>query len=253
MTWNSRTTSLSRVALASTLLIFLGGCKEQIVHNLDEADANKIVTTLHVGGIDAEKKIQPDGRWAIAVEDSEGMSALKLLEEKRTLRIPTKASTIKGSMISSREAQKFEYERGLSQEIENTILTLEGILEARVHLNLPTPDPLLGKSNSNQNGTGSVLIVARQGLDINKAEIAKLVSGASGISSDNISVLVSFLIPEVVSQPIVSEPITTAKAVSWVSVTIVALAILGAFLLVNYAFNASRKFKKLQADFEAAR
>jgi type III secretion protein J len=235
------------------MLVFLGGCKEQIVHNLDEVDANKIITTLHVGGIKADKKTQPDGRWAIAVEESESMLALKLLEEKRTLRIPVKASTIKGSMISSREAQKFEYERGLSQEIENTILTLEGILEARVHLNLPTPDPLLGKSGGNQNGTGSVLIVTRPNLDMNKTEIAKLVSGASGILSDNISVLVSSLIPEVSSPVAPTEPDQPISPISWQKVAILAGLVLASFLLVNYVLGAKRKFKKLQADFEAAR
>ncbi len=250
---SSRIFSSSKIALFVIAALALTGCKEQIIHNLEEVDANRIVTALHSGGIEAEKKSQADGRWAIAVDDENSMSALQLLDDKRTIRAPIKASTIKGSMISSREAQKFEYERGLSQEIENTLRTLEGILEARVHLNLPTPDPLLGKDKDKQNGTGSVLVVARQNLVIDKLEIAKLVSGASGINSDRISVLISLMIPEEPSRLMATSHAIAKPNPDWLGLSTQLLSFLAPFLLVGYVFITRRKFRKLQNDFESVR
>jgi type III secretion protein J len=248
----SRISSLGRKIIPILCVLIITGCKEQIIHNLEEVDANRMVTALHNAGVEVEKKIQPDGRWSIAVEEEVSMQALRLLEDKRILRAPSKSSVLKGSVIASREAQKFEYERGLSQEIENTLLSLDGVLEARVHLNLPTPDPLLGKIAGNANGTGSVLVVTNSELDLGTENIAQLVSGASGISADKISVLASKakITPEYDIAAIVESPVS--RNIWSANFYPLAALGLGIFILASFALSR-RKFAKLQREFEVSR
>lgn len=250
---SSRISSQGKSLLFILCVFLMTGCKEQIIHNLEEVDANKMVTALHNAGIEVEKKIQPDGRWSIAVDEKSSMKALRLLEDKRVLRAPSKSSVLKGSVIASREAQKFEYERGLSQEIENTLLSLDGVLEARVHLNLPTPDPLLGKIAGNTSGTGSVLVVTNGELDLGTEHIAKLVSGASGISADKISVLASKA-KSIAEHEVVNMPLASQESASALhsKVYLVAAMGLGIFILGSFALNR-RKFAKLQREFEVSR
>lgn len=218
-------------------------------------DANRIVTTLHEAGMESDKKIQADGRWSIAVENSSAMAALKLLGDRRVVKAPNRSSGIKGSVISSREAQKFEYERGLSQEIEQTLLSLPGFLEARVHLNLPTPDPLLGKVSGNENGTGSVLILSNGSPTLSQADVAKLVSGASGISADRISVIISISESEVSNAPLLP-PGAVIGAGSYPEVNSLVIAFGAGIALIGViaaTIFSRRRFRKLQSEFETVR
>jgi type III secretion protein J len=179
-----------RLALLVTLLVFLSACKEQIVHNLSEAEANRYLTKLQEIHIDASKVRQADARWAIAVESESALAAVKYLEEARLFREQRSAHD-KSALVSSREDQRFQYERAISIEIENTLNGIEGVLDARVHLNLPQVDPIFGQPLPGAKGSGSVLMITRGALGSSKEEIAALVSGASGIEQARISVLVS--------------------------------------------------------------
>lgn len=173
------------------VLILCLGCKEQIVHNLNETDANRLLTKLNETNIDAEKVKQPDARWAIAVSKSEAIKAIKFLSDSRVFKDVDDGTPERSSIISSREDQRFKYERALSREIENTVASILGVLEARVHLNLPRVDPLFGQPIDASPGSASVLIIAEQNTRIEPADIALLVSGASGVARNNISVLVT--------------------------------------------------------------
>jgi type III secretion protein J len=178
-----------RFLLLAVLLVF-SGCREQIVHNLSEIDANRLVTKLHDASLSGDKEKQADGKWSISVPSDETIRALKLLNDSRILRSESQKPIEKSSVISSREDQRFHYERSLSQEIETTLSSVPGVLEARVHLNIPPVDPLFGKSIG-PGGTASVLLVTDNLLAASKEEIAGLVSGASGIKAEAISVLFS--------------------------------------------------------------
>ena len=94
--------------------------------------------------------------------------------------------------MSSREQQRFQFERSLSSSIETTLSALDGVLDVRVHLNLPVSDPLFGKPvNSQDKGSASVLLITGSVFPNSNEQIASLVAGASGISSKNVSVLIS--------------------------------------------------------------
>lgn len=173
-------------------LMLLTGCKEKIVHNLTEVEANRFLTRLHQEQIEAEKELQSDGTWAIAVQQRNAMDALNALATAREFRrTQSEGGGTKAGLLATREAQRFQYERALSHEIEMTVGALSGVLEARVHLNLPVTDPLLGKPIlPSFDPSGSILIVSDRSFSVNRDELARLVSGASGIIPERITVLI---------------------------------------------------------------
>lgn len=182
-------TNVLPLLVAIFLLIGLTGCNEQIVHDLTEMDSNKLIARLHERNIMAEKVKQADGKWALSVDSAQTMAALTYLSENRLLNERAQTPIEKSSIISSREDQRFRYERALSREVEATILNIPGVLDARVHLNLPAVDPLFGQPLNSAPGSASVLVVSSSS-DVNHADVQSLVSGASGIPASGVSVLI---------------------------------------------------------------
>jgi len=175
------------------LLIFVSlmGCKEDIIHNLSEVSASKLVSRLNQGQIFAEKKKQADGKWAVSVKETDSLTALQFLDKGRFLREENELNSSKASVMSSREEQRFSFERSLSREIETTLMGIDGVLYARVHLNLPQQDPLFAARNRDNQSSASVFLLVDSQYAQQKEEVAALVSGASGIEASTISVLLS--------------------------------------------------------------
>jgi type III secretion protein J len=216
-------------------VLFLSACQEQIVHDLSEREANKVISHLSIAKLDARKVAQPDGRWAISVSHDAMVPALTYLDAQRVLASrDMKAAHGKGSMIPSREEQWFRYERSVATTIEESLAAIPGVLEARVHVNLPDEDPLFG-SSSRGGGSGSVLLVVEERFTAHDDEISALVGGAAGIPRDVIRVLkstttVSKVLENGVTPQLVEElpRITTPSTVPWVSGVGVCAALIAA-------------------------
>ncbi len=182
---------MGRIGISFVALLALSACQEQIVHDLSEREANKVISHLSLAKLGAQKVIQPDGRWAISVAHDAIVPALTYLDTQRVLASrDVKGPTGKGSMIPSREEQWFRYERSVAMSIEESLAAIPGVLEARVHVNLPEEDPLFGVPGR-PGGSGSVLLVVEERFVTKDEEIAALVGGAAGIPRDVIRVLKS--------------------------------------------------------------
>jgi type III secretory pathway lipoprotein EscJ len=179
-----------RLLLGLLFCAALAGCKEEILHGLSEWEANRVLTRLHFVQIQAEKVSEPDGRWAIAVPSESMIAAMQQLEATRVLRARANAEDSAPSFLSSRELNRFHHERLLSREIEQSVLSMPGILDVRVHINLPESDALVLKTRKAEDGAASALLIAAPDAVIQEAQIANLVSGASGISAQAVHVVV---------------------------------------------------------------
>ena len=177
--------------LLLALLLLLCGCREQIVHNLNESEANRLVTRLASASITAERVRQPDSSWALSVKSSDALSALRYLEGSRAFHGRRKKPQQGAQFIPSKSRERFEGERALSAEIEITLRSLASVLDAHVHLNMPESERGIGKRRAEtERGSASVLLIVSEGFDSAESQIAKLVGGAAGISEGHISVLV---------------------------------------------------------------
>ena len=180
------------LTVIAVLAVSVSGCEEQILHDLSEPDANKVLSRLSAGNVGATKVLQSDGRWAISVPRDAIVPALSYLDTNRVLSPRTSAVSAgsKGGFVPSREEQWFRYERSVAISIEDSLSAMLGVLEARVHLNLPETDPLFG-TRKESSGSGSVLLVVDARYAARDEEIAALVSGAAGIPGSRVTVLKS--------------------------------------------------------------
>lgn len=99
---NAHHTVFRRLLLVSLIVLGMTGCREEIVHNLSEGDSHRVFSFLSGRGIASGRVRQPDGRWAISVEQGEVVTAIQSLTESRILRsdapgsVPESASILWG-------------------------------------------------------------------------------------------------------------------------------------------------------------
>ncbi len=194
-------------------LVVLSGCQEQILHDLSEPEANRVISRFSGTDIVPSKVSQSDGRWAIAVPHRDAAPALSFLDSHRVLssRAAIGSQSTKSGLVPSREEQWFSYQRAVSQSIEETLNTLAGVLEAHVHVNLPEHDPLLGRTRD-VGGTGSVLLVIDERYTTKDEEVSALVAGAAGLSAASVTVLRSVAARNAGSASSPPEPATIQPA-----------------------------------------
>lgn len=127
--------------LAITTILIVSACSSsvQLFTNLSEREANEVYSVLLRAGFPAEKHLQ-DEAFVVQVPASMAGEALDLLASKG-LPKDRKNSIDEifpdDSMIASPLQEKARYLYALSQELERTLMTVDGVIEARVHIVLP--------------------------------------------------------------------------------------------------------------------
>ncbi|WP_394828882.1 hypothetical protein [Pendulispora albinea] len=139
-------TSVARpFLLASTaaLGLVLAGCTSPVAVSLDEEDANRIVVALERASIEATKEADPgaEGKYRVLVAREESGRALSTLRDEELPR-PRHPGVLdamdKNALVPSQAAEHAQLVAGLSGDLQRTLEGVEGVLSARVHLNLPS-------------------------------------------------------------------------------------------------------------------
>lgn len=123
------------------LVLTLSSCgnKVEVVSALPESDANEVLGVLLNAGIDAHKIIGKTG-VAIAVDQSTTALAIDILRQQG---LPHEKRSKMGdvfkkeNLISSPLEERARYLYALSQELEQTLSQIDGVVIARVHVVLP--------------------------------------------------------------------------------------------------------------------
>lgn len=182
-----RTTRLMLCALA----VLIAGCSSQELYSqLSERQANEMVAVLRSAGIDAEKKVT-DGRFSVATSRSDFADAVRLLNAQG---YPRESFDSMGKVfkregfVSSPLEERARLVHALSQEISNTLASIDGVVAARVHLVVPERHPLMDKP---QPAAASVFIKHRPDKDLRPqlTQIkALVVNSLEGLSYDHVTV-----------------------------------------------------------------
>jgi len=183
-----------RCFVAVTLIVSLLGCDESdIMHGLSEREANFLITRLGDSGVEAKKQFEGKDTWSVQVDQNLAVQAIKIISRVRSVDENIHKESQSGLFLS-KEDRKFQLAKTLAHDIEQTLVVLSGIYDAKVHLNFPEVDPLLfglvdsEVDQSVNEGSGSALLVVENERLYKKEDIAKLVSGASGIPEEKIAV-----------------------------------------------------------------
>jgi type III secretion protein J len=179
------------VPAACALLTALAGCSSQELYTqLSERQANEMVAVLRSAGIDADKRVQ-DGRFSVVAPKGDFPDAVRVLNAQGYPRenYDTMGKVFKREgFVSSPLEERARLMHAMSQEISNTIASIDGVVAARVHLVVPERHPLMDKP---QPAAASVFIKHRPDRDLS-AQVTQIkalvVNSIEGLSYDNVTV-----------------------------------------------------------------
>jgi len=169
-------------------------CNVPVAANLDEDDANRIVLALDRSNIDATKETDPtaEGKVRVVVARDDVARALATMRDEELPRPRPQGvldSMDKGALVPSQTAEHAQYVAGLSGDLERTLESVDGVLGARVHLNLAQEDAL--RDGPPPKTTASVLVEHRGSTPpLTHDAVQKLVAGGvSGLAAQDVSVV----------------------------------------------------------------
>lgn len=186
-------------------LLLLSACSDQNLYsNLSETQANDMVAVLLDAGINANKSAAEKEQWQVSVSQNQFARAVEVLKSNG---FPRKDYDTLGSIFkkegfaSSPLEERARLNYGMSQELSHSIRDIDGVIEARVHLTMPEPDPL---SKEVKPASASVFVKYRPGFDLQSetGAIKSLVTNAvEGLTYDRVSVIMtpSRTVPRVVN------------------------------------------------------
>jgi type III secretion protein J len=170
-----------RRAFSFGALALLAACAVPVAGGLDDTEANRVFVALDRANIDASKEADPivEGHWRIAVARDDLPRALNVLrQEDLPRREPTSVvdSVAKGALVPSEAAEHAQLVAGIAGELERSLESIDGVLAARVHLNVPAPNPF--RDAAPQRGSAGVLVEHRGPTPPLSAEaVQRLVAG----------------------------------------------------------------------------
>jgi type III secretion protein J len=179
------------------VVVLVLGCSTPIQHGLDETSANEILTSLERAGISASKSRDEEGAFAVVVAK---VDALRSMELMRSLGLPRGPRAGFGeiykqpSLVPTLTEERARYAEALSGEIARTLETVEGVVNARVHLVLPELDPLAMDGKPRVAAQAAVLLKTRAGrpAPIEERDVQKLVAGSvPGLELSAVAVVVT--------------------------------------------------------------
>lgn len=204
---------MQKVIFLVVVILFLCCCKRELIQNIDEARAHRVITELYALDMEAQKVKQADGAWTIRVEERDLTRAIAVLSNRK-LMPEAMTEEIKPGLMDSKEEHQYAYQRKLSLSLEKTLETFPHILRARVHIHLPPAiDTIMafsqselreGKEPASAPGSASVLLLSDEKVEVTQEQVAAIISGASGISPESVVVIFE-RIPALKSELIVLE------------------------------------------------
>lgn len=178
------------LALAGALVLLAGCSNQELYSQLSERQANEMVAVLRSTGIDAEKQSK-EGNFSVLVKPSDFSQAVRALSAQGYPReqFDSIGKVFKREgFVSSPLEERARLVHALSQEISNTIASIDGVVSARVHLVVPERNPLADKP---QPAAASVFIRHRPDKDFapQVAQIkALVVNSIEGLPYDHVTV-----------------------------------------------------------------
>ncbi len=184
----------SRVLLACLVPALLVACSVPVAGGLDDTEANRVFVALDRANIDAAKEQDPvgDGKWRVSVARDDLPRALSVMRGEDLPRrdLPGVIDAVgKGSLVPSEAMEHAQLVFGIAGELERSLEGIDGILTARVHLNVPAASPL--RDSAPPRGTAAVLVEHRGAAPPLSADsIQRLVAGGvAGLMPADVAVV----------------------------------------------------------------
>jgi len=180
----------ARMLWVAGVACVLAGCARTPLYSaLTEVQANEVQAALLSAQIDADKNPVPKSDlWSVSVAHDKIPQAMAVLNASGLprLRLHTLGDVFpKEGFVSSPLEERARYVFALSQEVQHTLMQLDGVVDARVHIALPDRNLLDDKP---QSASASVVIIERPGaaLESRETDIKAIVTdGIEGLRDIN--------------------------------------------------------------------
>jgi type III secretion protein J len=176
------------------VLLAMAGCSAPVAGALDDAEANRVMVALDRASVDATKEPDPtvEGKWRVEVAREDVPHALVVMRDEELPRVGPAGvldAVGKGSLVPSEAAEHAQLVAGMGGDLERSLEGIDGVLSARVHLNVPTPSPL--RDLAPPRGSASVLLEHRGSTPpISADSVQRLVAGGvAGLLPTDVAVV----------------------------------------------------------------
>ncbi len=213
------------VLLCMTLM--LAACKETLNSKVSESEANEVLSVLRDAGIEARKMPADEKSYDVEVEKDDLARALDVLHAHGLPRSHYEdlgQIFKKDGLVATPAEERVRYIYGVSQELEQTLAHIDGVVVARVHVVIPQNDPL---ADSKTPSSASVFIKYRPSADPNAlAPLVRslVVRGIEGLDPDHVSVAFVVAEPPATTNRVQIEHVlgvrVDTKSVAWLLVLI---------------------------------
>lgn len=193
----ARSSGLAFIA-ALWLSSVVTGCSAEIQHGLDEAEANEIVVLLEGNGIAASReRAGRSNEWIVSVPTSDASRSWQLLMAHGLPRREVggfEATFGEPSLIPSPVEESVRLQQATAGQLERSLMAMDHVVDARVHLVIPAQEPLLGRQREPAPPQAAVLIVFRPSDDgsnpVDVEAVQRLVTAAvAGLAVDDVTVV----------------------------------------------------------------
>jgi type III secretion protein J len=229
-----------RRAAALSLVLLLAACGKVVLYGqLTEREANEMLALLLRSGIDAEKTVGKDGA-TLSVASDRIPDAMALLDANG---LPKSRFTNMGELfqreglVSSPAEERVRYIYGITQELSRTLTTIDGVIDARVHVVLPNNDPVTGAQAKPASAAVLIRYTPNAAIDTLMPKIKELVANSiEGMSYDRVSVVLVRAEQASPSSPEipVAEPLPRQAVV--IGAGLLGLSLVGNLLAVGFIF-----------------
>jgi len=245
------------------LTLSLSAClRHELQTGLSEQDAQEIVVLLNQNGIDAsvtkeasEKK--GEEKWGVAVigGDQNLARAWRVLQEYGLPRQRDKGLEdvfSSSGMIPTATEEKARLLVGISGEINRTLKSVAGVVDAHVLVVVPDSSPLLDKTERTP-PTASVLIKYRgSALPLTEEDVKKLVARAvEGLQPENVAVVYKRIEPQPTADRSLI-PLLGNQEFLVASLVLLAISSIGCLALVAKSHWQKSKIESLERELQAS-
>lgn len=237
---------LKNTVIQLLIICSLYGCGyESLYTQLDERQANEMLVLLLADKLAVKKTAVANG-WTLETKLADLPRAMQVLKAHGFPRddFQTLGEVFKKEgFVSSPLEEKARLLYGLSQELSNTISTIDGVIVARVHIAIPEKNVL---SEDQAPSSASVFIKHRSEskIDTQLASIkALVVNSVEGLAYDNVTVTL-FPSDVVLSAQSKIEPMPQQLDLSifWLQESYLTAAAIGVSLFLMIVFLINRRF-----------
>ena len=179
--------------LVAVALLGLTGCKVELHTGLSEDEGNEMVALLLSHDIDAAKTAAGKEGVALMVASADLATAINILRDNGYPR--DKFNDLgsifeKQGLISSPLEERARFIYAMSQSFSETLAQIDGVVKARVHVNLPEQDTLAAEPPKS---TASVFLKTKPGarLEDKIPEIKMIVQNSvEGLKYEDVAVVI---------------------------------------------------------------